>query len=114
MGITWQLYLQNSKAVRGVVGVTGSNADINADYIHIFENALRGSELSLNFFVGGGAHIRFSDSARFGVRVPVGLSTFFDSAGRFECYAELAPVLDFTPRFSVELNGGVGFRYYFM
>ncbi len=113
-GITGQVFLKNDRAIRGMLGVNGGKLDINSDYILILPNAIGNDRFSLNFFIGGGVRLRFSDPSRFGVRVPVGLSTFFDDDELFEGFVELVPIVDLAPKIELDINGGIGFRYYFM
>ncbi len=47
-----------------------------------------------------------------GVRVPVGLHHFLREPA-FEFFAQLAPVAEVVPDFEIDIDGGIGFRFYF-
>ncbi len=47
-----------------------------------------------------------------GVRIPVGLSHFLPDPS-FEFFAQLAPVVELIPDFEIDVDGGIGFRFYF-
>jgi hypothetical protein len=113
-GITGQVFLKDDKAIRAMLGVNGGKADLNADYVFWFPDAVGNDKMSFSFFVGAGLRLRFSDPNRFGVRVPVGLSTFFDNDESFEGFVEIAPIVDLAPKVDLDINGGIGVRYYFM
>jgi hypothetical protein len=49
---------------------------------------------------------------RLGIRFPVGLTYMFDGAP-VDIFLEAAPALDLVPGTSFDVNGGLGFRYYF-
>jgi len=73
------------------------------------------SDRSGNFplYFGAGARIRFEDNdTEFGIRIPVGLS-YFTREHPLELFGEIVPIVDLAPETEVELNGGVGVRYYF-
>lgn len=113
-GITGQVFLKDDRAIRAMLGLNGGKADINSDYIFWFPDAIGSDKMSFNLFLGAGARLRFSDPTRFGVRIPVGVSTFFDNDEVFEGYVEIAPIVDLAPKVELDINGGIGFRFYFM
>lgn len=47
-----------------------------------------------------------------GLRVPVGLEYIFQG-NHVDLFLELAPVLDIVPETDLDLNGGIGIRYFF-
>lgn len=84
---------------------------LNADFqLHSwFENIEVGR---LAFYYGIGGRVIFTDDAKIGARVPLGLNYIFDELP-FDLFVEAAPILDFTPDVELAGNGGVGIRYYF-
>lgn len=66
----------------------------------------------LAFYYGIGGRVIFTDDAKIGARVPLGLNYIFDDLP-FDLFVETAPILDFTPDVELAGNGGVGIRYYF-
>lgn len=73
------------------------------------------SDRSGNFplYFGAGARIRFDDDdTEFGIRIPVGVS-YFTKEHPLELFGEVVPIVDLAPDTDVEINGGVGVRFYF-
>jgi len=66
----------------------------------------------LAFVVGAGARVQTDGNDPFGLRAVFGLSYFFPR-NPFELYAEIVPVLVLVDHPDGDLDGGVGFRYYF-
>lgn len=64
------------------------------------------------FYYGIGGRIIFTDEAKVGARVPLGLNYVFDDLP-FDFFMEAAPILDFSPDVELSGNGGIGARYYF-
>lgn len=58
------------------------------------------------YYDSNGGHLRV------GIRFPVGLTYMFDGAP-VDIFLEAAPALDIVPGTSFDMNGGLGFRYYF-
>ena len=56
--------------------------------------------------------MEFGDDLELGVRVPVGLAHRLSDQNA-DIFAEIAPVIDFIGRTGVEMNFGLGGRYYF-
>lgn len=102
---------------------SGANSfQFHADYlVHNFDEIdmeeARG-DLALYIGVGGRMKLNEEDNkgnnedVMLGVRVPLGASYFFESAP-FELFLEIVPVLDIVPDTEFDINGAVGFRFYF-
>lgn len=75
---------------------------------HYFEVA----KGELPFYFGLGAKLVFASDLELGIRIPVGLSYQFES-GPFELFFELVPVFNLLPKTQLDLDGGLGLRYYF-
>ncbi|WP_255233300.1 hypothetical protein [Aliifodinibius salipaludis] len=98
------------------IGAAWSLSEDEALHLHAdfqlhswFENIERGR---LAFYYGIGGRVIFTDDAKIGVRVPLGLNYIFDTLP-FDLFVEATPILDFTPNLELAGNGGVGIRYYF-
>jgi hypothetical protein len=65
-------------------------------------------------YIGVGPSIEFRDNQdnRFGVRAPVGVSYMFENQP-LDVFAEVAPILDFSPELRGDFNVGIGVRYWF-
>ena len=70
-----------------------------------------GHRVALHYGVGG--RVQFVDSGddHAGVRLPVGL-TYFADRGRVGIFMQVAPTLDLAPSTELDLQGGLGARYY--
>lgn len=99
-----------------------------AGRLHLHVDYLRHADVidvrrgHLPFYYGIGARIniygdnrrRFDndDDVRLGLRVPLGLTYLFAGAP-LDIFVEIAPVVELFPATDVDLDGGVGIRYYF-
>ncbi len=83
-----------------------------SDYLFIFKDGLYWNETPLDVYLGVGGRMKFADDIELGVRGPVGLSAWNDSK-TMEFFGEVAPILDFVSDSNLELNLGLGARYYF-
>lgn len=97
--------------------VSGNNDTVlHADYLwykHGFFQAGK-AQMPLYFGVGGRMVFRDNNSDKFGVRVPVGLTYRFADPKFLELFGEVAPVLDLAPSMKLDLNVGIGVRFYFL
>lgn len=91
--------------------------NVHSDYLWQFPiNANVPGELP--FYVGVGGRLRAIDRRKhsqkidFGIRIPVGLE-FSPRNVPLNFFAELAPVIVFTPSGELNLDGGIGIRYRF-
>jgi hypothetical protein len=87
-----------------------SRLQIHADYLWHFDLPanLPGR---LPFNVGVGARI-VTPYTEFGMRIPLGVSYLFDNIP-LDVFCELAPVIQLAPFSGLDLDGGVGARFYF-
>jgi len=49
----------------------------------------------------------------FGIRVPFGMSYFFEDKQPYEFFIELAPILELAPDIDIGVNASLGLRFYF-
>lgn len=93
---------------------------LHGDYLrHV--NVIDVSKGFLPFYYGIGARIRIRDDERFrnddediwlGLRIPLGMTYLFTNAP-LDIFVEIAPVVELIPSTDVDLDGGLGIRYYF-
>jgi hypothetical protein len=98
--------------------------DFSDDFVHLHSTylfhqpeSLNFDEMDLGWYSGIGARILFDDGRRdeelrVGLRGALGLSLELDRAP-IEIFAELAPVLNLIENTDLDLDGGIGLRYYF-
>jgi len=120
-GIAFKGWLDNKSAVDGGVAwsfLNNGSFHVHVDYLrHIdLESTSSGNFL---FYYGIGGRIKAknsnnnnSDDARFGARIPLGLTYVFASEP-IDIFLEAVPVLDFTPKTDASFNGALGARFYF-
>jgi hypothetical protein len=121
-GISAKYGLGNNRAIDGALAYSSDNlygTSLHVDYL--VENARHfnlGSLSPLTLYYGiGGRFVNIRngddrDKLRAGVRAPIGLD-YIISNPNLEFFAELAPILDLTPRTDVYFDVGIGVRYRF-
>ena len=113
-GITGKMFLSGSSAVDATLSwsFVKDKLYVHSDYIHHFSDFFGSGAPTLLAYTGIGGMIELQENPEIGVRIPFGLSyTIPDTP--VELFFELAPVVLLAPETSVELNGGLGARYYF-
>ena len=97
--------------IAGSWSFSGENAfHLHADYLlHSFIKVETGK---LAFYYGIGARLNLQDDARFGIKIPLGLSYMLPNAP-LDIFFEISPVMDLIPDTELKLLGFVGIRYYF-
>lgn len=68
-----------------------------------------GPRLPLYYGVGG--RLEFEGSNRFGIRVPIGLAYFLRIPA--DIFVEIVPVINVAPKIGLDINGGLGARFFF-
>lgn len=115
IGASFKAWISDSTAIDGGVGYASYDDDglqLHADYLfHHFDWLSAGSG-RLPVYYGIGARVKFADDTHFGIRGPIGISYMLDNAP-VDIFAEVAPILDFTPNWRVEWNAAIGARYWF-
>ena len=125
-GVSAKYYLGNDTAIDGAVGfaLLGRGVQVHSDFLwHPFVIDQKESFV-LPFYFGVGARVLRHDSGgsddddhtRIGLRVPVGILFDFTQIP-LDVFAEVAGVGDYRTAgdddFALDINGGVGARYYF-
>lgn len=115
LGGTFKAWLSDKTAIDAGIGYASydeGGVQIHADYLwHTFELFNAGSG-RLPLYYGVGARLKFADDTHVGIRGPIGVSYMLDNAP-VDIFAEVAPILDFTPNWRVEWNAVIGARYWF-
>lgn len=121
-GVSGKYNLSPKNAIDGALAWDlGDDAlHLHGDYLWHRKGDLRIDTVNLDWYFGVGGRIKFRDSKprdkdddfRLGVRGPIGISyTFRDP--RIEVFGELALILDLIESTDLDLDGGIGARYYF-
>ena len=115
LGASFKAWLSDHTAIDGGVGWASYDDggwQLHSDYLwHQFDWLSVGSG-RLPVYYGIGARLKFADDTHVGFRAPIGVSYILDNAP-VDIFAEVAPILDFTPNWRVEWNAFVGARYWF-
>lgn len=115
-GITGETWLSERTAFDfgAAWSVAGEDRfDLTADHLWYDFDALDTDDapIAVHYGLGGRVGIEDDDEDRFGVRVPVGL-TYFVNDARIGLFAQVAPIVDVAPDTNLEVQGGVGARYF--
>lgn len=87
---------------------------IHIDHVFYYYDLFRVQSGKAPVFIGVGGRFYFPrhDDTKIGFRIPMGLAYMFEQVP-IEIYGEIAPVINIVPETDVDLDGGVGFRYFF-
>ena len=85
---------------------------LQADYAFHEFNLIKVSKGKLPVYFGIGGRVFLSDDVTIGVRVPLGINYMFANAP-VDIFLEVVPILNLVPSTNFEVNGGIGFRYFF-
>jgi len=115
-GISGKKWLGGGRAIDGAIAwafTDETSLHLHGDFLlHKFD-LFTVTEGSFPFYYGIGGRIRFDEEdSRVGVRIPLGLDYIFEGS-RFDLFLELVPILDLAPETELNLNAGLGARYFF-
>ena len=111
---TAKYYLSKTHAVDlGIGGIGGSLAVYGDALWHLWEAEPPPKSGHLSAYLGVGGRFRNArEDVLVGVRAPAGVS--YRLGGHpVEIFAEIAPVFEVAPRHFIQLDGGIGARFYF-
>lgn len=123
-GVSGKYYLSDDRAIDGAVGgaIVGRGIQVHGDFLWHPWLLEQKPSFALPLYLGLGGRILNhngggddDDHLRLGVRVPVGIMFDFTRVP-LDVFAEIAGVLDFRTAgdpFGVDINAGIGARYYF-
>lgn len=128
-GLNAKLGLADNRALdAGLAWSLQDNKDMHLHVDYLFHNntALKGSgvkgKLALYYGIGGRLQLRDDnnrndrddddDDDRIGVRIPLGIS-WAPPQTPIDLFFELAPIVDLVPDTGMDINGGLGIRFWF-
>ncbi len=85
---------------------------ISADYVTHNFGIFKPTSGSMPFYYGIGLRILAKDNTNFGVRVPLGI-VFMPKGTTLDFFFEIVPTLNLVPATNLDVDGAIGFRYYF-
>jgi hypothetical protein len=114
-GVSYKFFFNPVNAVDAAVAVTFTPDpafQIHADYLrHFFKFTNVGSG-RFPLVYGLGLAVQFQDETTLGIRIPFGLTYFFDQFP-VSLFIDVAPRIDIAPEAGISLNASVGIRYRF-
>ena len=115
IGASVKAWVSDTAAIDGAIAYANYDDEglsLHSDYLfHNFDLLSAGSG-RLPVYYGIGARVKFADSTHVGFRGPIGVSYMLDTTP-VDVFAEVAPILDFTPNWRVEWSAAIGARYWF-
>ena len=113
-GLTVKYWMNSINAFDVSLGFEG-DFSLHGDYLwHGWKAFPQPSSGRLAALVGVGAGVRDSgDDTHLGIRVPIGANYLLEPHP-IELFVELVPVMELTPDFKGNVDGGIGVRFYFM
>ena len=119
-GVSGKLWMGRTTALDMAVawsseGASNDDLQLQADHVWHDFNLINVDEGRLPVYYGIGARVRFDEGEgddRFGARFPVGLAYLFQG-NRVDAFGEIVPTLELTPDTDLDIEGGIGLRYFF-
>ncbi len=85
---------------------------VHVDYLFHNFSLFKVEKGDLVLYYGIGGRVKAVEKTRVGVRIPIGISYFFER-DPIEIFFELGPILDLAPSTDFYMTGGIGIRYFF-
>jgi hypothetical protein len=115
-GISFKLWRARNIAYSGAVAWSTENKNdvlhIHADVLMHMYNFIEVEQGKVPIYFGIGGRTKFEDDNRFGARFPFGLSYEVEKYP-LDIFFEIVPVFDIFPNTELNINGGIGIRYFF-
>lgn len=112
-GVSIKMWQNNKTAFdAGLAWSFSDNGSLHLHGDYLLHNWLDVEEGNLAFYYGIGARARLTSNSKFGARIPVGLQYILEDS-RIGFFFEIAPVLNLLPDTDLDVNGGIGARYFF-
>ncbi len=105
-------WLSGTQALDAGLGFSGDFA-VHADYLwHAWDVLPKPRQGRLPAYLGLGGRVEAGDDAQFGIRTVGGLA-YWLPRHPIEIFLEVVPVFRLAPSTGVDLDAGIGLRYYF-
>jgi hypothetical protein len=121
-GLSGKLWLTDTTAMDGAAAWSLDSKNhflLHIDYLyHNFDllkiNRDKVDKSKTAFYYGFGGRIKFreGEDSQAGLRIPVGIEHIFVKAP-YDIFFEIAPILNLVPETSVDLDAGLGVRFFF-
>ena len=126
-GVNLEYWLENDRALNGIIGIYNGDSEISLAYLWMFRNAFASiaNRREVSYFVpyvglgvlaGFGTNddyfSRNSQNSAFAMQIPLGIE-FLPSQQRFSIFAEIATTLEVSPTGYVFTTADLGAKFYF-
>jgi hypothetical protein len=119
LGLTGKYWFDGIRAVDAGVGFGGGDSVLYADFLwHAWDIVPQPAQGKLGLYVSAGPRLEFESNhdensdARFGIRTLVGADYWIQNRP-IEVFLEAGPVFQFSPTTAVDIDAGLGIRFYF-
>ena len=110
-GFNAKAWLSRHVAIDGGFGWTIENDPELQVHSDVLWHNFRAFGPRLPLYYGLGGRLEFEGSNRFGIRVPIGLAYFLRIPA--DIFVEIVPVINVAPKIGLDINGGLGARFFF-
>lgn len=116
-GFTGKLWLSKFNSLNAAIAwsiLHEENFYIHLDHVfhyYKFFNFEEG-ELPVHIGLGGRLLLRKGQEGNIGMRIPLGITYIFRDIP-IEIFGEIVPVVNLIPETDMDVDGGIGFRYFF-
>ncbi|MDI6400471.1 hypothetical protein QLX67_00555 [Balneolaceae bacterium ANBcel3] len=114
-GISFALRTQTDRAFAGGLAWSfrgHSTMHFHLDYLFYHHGIIPVEKGSLPLYYGLGGRLRFGDTDKLGIRIPLGIAYQFEN-DPIELFFEIVPILELVPGTALSGNAAIGIRYYF-
>ncbi len=114
-GISFKYWTENTRALDGGLAWSFSGNDrfhIHGDYLFHSMSAFEIDAMMFDVYYGAGLRILFDDDTKVGIRVPLG-AAWASRKSPLDIFFEIVPIMDVMPDTRLDINAGIGVRYYF-
>ena len=116
-GVSAKYWLSSNSAIDVVAAWSfddGDSFQLHGDYLFHQLNLFEVENQNFHLYYGVGGRFRFKDDkdTQFGIRIPVGLTYLFKKHP-LDAFVETAPIVNLAPKTDLDIDVGIGIRFYF-
>jgi hypothetical protein len=114
-GVSGKYWVSGQSAIDGAVAWSFRRRGffhVHADYLWHFSDAIKSQERFIPYVGIGGRFGATKGDASLGLRLAGGIA-FLPRGAPIDVFLEIAPIVDLAPATEVDVNGGVGIRFFF-
>lgn len=114
-GFSFKGWIDSRSAIDAAIAWSFSHQTtlhVHVDYLLHTEGLTKRSDIPAYYGIGGRIKVGGFGGDRIGVRFVGGL-VYYVPGSPVDIFGEIVPIMDFAPSIDVQLNVGIGARYYF-